>query len=81
MLATALNHLHHLSQWDLACQPFKEARSEKMLANEYIDFVELPPVKGKGRPVLQSLEGQVTVVQEAELLQARKTIPDLATWI
>ena len=52
----------------------------KMLANEYIDFAELPPAKGKGRPVPQSLEDQI-IVQAAELLQARKIIPDLATWI
>ena len=43
-------------------------------------FLELPPAKGKGRPMPQSLEGQVIMVQAAELLQARKIIPDLATW-
>ena len=53
----------------------------RMLANEYIDFSELPPAKGKGRPMPQSLEGQVIVAQAAELLQARKIIPDLATWM
>ena len=50
-------------------------------ANEYIDFAELPPAKGKARPMPPSLEGQVIVVQAAELMQARKIIPDLATWI
>ena len=30
----------------------------RVLANEYIDFAELPPAKGKGRPMPQSLEGQ-----------------------
>ena len=54
---------------------------EKIKANEYIDFTELPPAKGKSRPVPQSLEGQVLVVQAADLLQARKIIPDLATWL
>ena len=53
----------------------------RVLANEYINFLELPPAKGKGRPMPQSLEGQVIVVQAAELLQARKIIPDLATWV
>ena len=52
----------------------------RVLANEYIDFSELPPAKGKGRPMPHSLEGQVVVVQAAELLQTRKIIPDLATW-
>ncbi len=53
----------------------------KILAGEYIDFAELPPAKGKTRPVSQALEGQIVVVQAAELLQARKIIPDLATWV
>ena len=53
----------------------------KILANDYIDFAELPPAKGRGRPVPQSLDGQIIVVQAADLLQARKLIPDLATWL
>ena len=42
----------------------------KILANEYMDFSELPPAKGKGHTIPQSLEGQVIVVQAADLLQA-----------
>ena len=53
----------------------------KILANEYINFAELPPAKGKGRPMPQSLEGQIIVVQAADLLQTRKIIPDFATWV
>ena len=53
---------------------------ERIRANEYIDFAELPPAKGKGRPVPHSLEGQVIVVQAADLIQSRKIIPDFATW-
>ena len=53
----------------------------KIVANAYNDFTELPPPRGKGRPVPQSLEGQIIMVQAAELLQARNIIPDLATWI
>ena len=52
----------------------------RVLANEYVDFTELLPAKGEGRPTPQSLKGQVIVVQEAELLQARKIIRDLDTW-
>ena len=63
----------------LAALPKKLVK--KIKANEYIDFTELPPAKGKSRPVPQSLEGQVLVVQAADLLQARKIIPDLATWL
>ena len=54
---------------------------EKIKANEYINFTDLPTAKGKARPIPQSLEGQVLVVQVADLLQARKIIPDLATWL
>ena len=46
---------------------------------EYIDFADLPPARGKSRTP-HSLEGQVIVVQAADLLQTRKIIPDLATW-
>lgn len=53
---------------------------ERIRANEYIDFAELPPAKGKGRQLQHNLGGQVLVVQAAELLQSRKVIPDLATW-
>jgi len=53
----------------------------KILANEYIDFTELHPAKGKARNVPQSLEDQVLVVQAADLMQAQKLIPDLATWV
>lgn len=53
----------------------------RVLANEYVDFAELPPAKGKGRLMPQSLEGQIIVVQAVELMQTRKIIPDLATWI
>ena len=63
----------------LAALPRKLVR--KIKANEYIDFTELPPAKGKARPIPQSLEGQVLVVQVADLLQAKKIIPDLAIWL
>ena len=52
----------------------------RIRANEYIDFADLPPAKGKSRPISQATEGQVLVVQAADLLQSRKVIPDLATW-
>ena len=53
---------------------------DKIRASEYIDFVELPPAKGKSRTVSQVMEGQVLVVQATDWLQSRKIIPDLATW-
>ncbi len=53
---------------------------ECIWANESIDFADLLPTKGKSLPVAHSLEGQVLVVQAADLLQSYKVIPDLATW-
>lgn len=53
---------------------------DRIRANEYVDFAELPPARGKGRPMSQAMEGQVIVVQAADLLQSRRVIPDLATW-
>ena len=35
----------------------------RILANEYVDLAELPPAKGKARPMTQALEGQIVVVQ------------------
>lgn len=63
----------------LAALPKKTV--EKIEAGEYVDFSDLPPAKGKGRSMTQAFEGQVIVVQAADLLQARKLIPDLATWM
>ena len=40
---------------------------ERILANKYIDFSELPPAKGKVRSLPSGLEGQVVLVQAADL--------------
>jgi hypothetical protein len=53
---------------------------QKIKANQYIDFAELPPAKGKNRLLPQSLEGQLVVVQAVDLTQGRRLIPDLAVW-
>ena len=55
--------------------------SMKILANDYNDFAELPPTKGRGRPVSQLLDGLIIVVLAADLLQTQKLISDLATWL
>ena len=54
---------------------------EKILAGEYIDFAELPPAKGKVKSIPNTVEGQIVVVQATDLLETRKLIPDLATWV
>lgn len=53
---------------------------EKIRGREYVDFADMPPAKGKSRPLSQALDGQVLVVQAADLLQTRKLIPDLSVW-
>lgn len=54
---------------------------DRIEANEYVDFNDLPPAKGKGRLLSQPLEGQLVVIQAADLVQSRRLIPDLATWV
>ena len=54
---------------------------DKILAGEYIDFTELPPAKGKFKSIPSTVEGQMGVVQAADLLESRQLIPDLATWV
>ena len=60
--------------------PLHKKMVEKIGANEYIDFTELPPAKGKGRSLTQPAEGQIILLQAADLVQSRKTIADYATW-
>ena len=75
-LSTIYATSYHWHRFDGASQ---EADSKS--AEEYIDFTEPPPAHGKGRPMPQLLEGQIIVVQAAELMQVRKIIPDIATWM
>ena len=55
--------------------------AEQIKRNEYVDFAELPPAKGKGKRPAHGLEGQVVVVQAADLVRLRRIISDLATWL
>ena len=54
---------------------------EKIQVNEYIDFNDLPPAESRSKLPSQMLEGQVILVQSADLVQPRKMMPDLATWL
>ena len=54
---------------------------ERIRSNEYVDFMELPPAKGRSRPLAQAAEGQIVVVQEADMTSSRRIIPDLAMWL
>ncbi len=55
--------------------------AERILSGEYIDFAELPPAKTKQKQVAAPTEGNILLVQTCELLQNRKPIADLATWL
>ena len=52
----------------------------RILAGEYIDFAELPPARGKVKS-LPAPDGSVIIVQAQDLLQQKRLIPDIATWI
>ena len=54
---------------------------EKIEAGEYINFTELPSARGKSRSILPAVEDQVLVMQAVDLLQSRRVISDLATWL
>jgi len=53
---------------------------DKIVAGEYVDFSELPPVRGLSRSLPPYLEGQVIVVQAEDLMASRKLIPNFETW-
>ena len=44
---------------------------ERIRSNEYVDFMELPPAKGRSRPLAQAAEGQIVVVQVADMTSSR----------
>ena len=45
-----------------------------------MDLTELPPAKGKIRP-LSAPEGSVLLVHAKDLMQQKKLIPDIPTWV
>ena len=54
---------------------------QKIWADEYIDFAELPPAKAKPPNMPQYLEGRILLLQTQELEgNSRKAIPDFITW-
>ena len=53
---------------------------QKIWANDYIDFTELPPAKGSPTSMPHFMEGRVLLVQWQELENHKKAIPDFATW-
>ena len=59
----------------------KKWLAESILAGECIDLVELPPAKCQGKNISGPLEGQVVLLDAADYFQAKRLIPDLATWL
>ena len=54
---------------------------EKIAAGQYVDFSELPPAKGRTRPLPSQEDGHVVVIRAEDLAGSKKLIPDLATWL
>ena len=55
---------------------------DRILAGEYIDFTDLPPAKGKTCPLsLPASEGSIIMVNAFDLMQQKKLIPDIGTWV
>ncbi len=55
--------------------------ANRILAGEFVDFADLPPAKLKQKQVSAPTEGNILLVQSSELLQQRKPIGDLPTWL
>ena len=53
---------------------------EKIWAGEFADFGELPPAKGRAKPVTSSFKVQLILVRVADLCQTNQLLPNLATW-
>ena len=54
---------------------------EKIIAGQYVDFSDLPPAKGRTRPLPSQEDGHVVVIRAEDLAGSKKLIPDLATWL
>ncbi len=53
--------------------PITKKMADHIIAGHFVDFVELPPAKG-GSKLRPSVEGQVVLVQAAELYQSKRLI-------
>ena len=54
---------------------------DRILSGQYVDFSELPPARGRARPLPSAEDGHIVVIRAEDLSGARKLIPDLATWL
>ena len=54
---------------------------DAILSGQFVDLTELPPAKGRTKPLSAHLEGQVVLLQTADYLQAKRLTPDLGIWL
>ena len=59
----------------------RKALVEAILSEQYVDFTELPPAKGRTKAIASHLEGQVVLLQTSDYLQTKRLTPDLGTWL
>ena len=60
--------------------PIPKKLADHILAGEFVDLADLPPAKGKVRP-LSTPEGSVLLVHAHDFMQQKWLILDLATWV
>ena len=60
--------------------PIPKKLADRILAGEFVDLADLPPAKGKVRP-LSTPEGSVLLVHAHDFMHQKRLIPDLATWV
>ena len=59
--------------------PISKKLADRILAGKFVDLADLPPAKGKVRP-LCTPDGSVLLVHAHDFMQQKRLIPDLATW-
>ena len=53
---------------------------ENIKAGDYVDFLELPPAKGKGRAFSQDWDPWILLLQVQQTENPHRLIPDFPTW-
>lgn len=61
--------------------PLPKRLFDKIGGNEYIDFGDLPPARGKPKSLPQHLDGQLLLVQLHDVEDSKRMIADFPTWV
>ena len=75
--AADVSYSHHRKTFATSSQKWVE----KIQEGEFTDFNELPTEKGKVKGAPNSLDGQILVIQAADLTGHWKLISSFATWV